>query len=499
MHIRHKFILATVVPIMLLILQVLLVSLFVRELQNAVRFISTAQDTIEADLRAQDRVSELRELVRHVPQLYVQSTINPSLIKPLWNQVGTDIDLITTSPVLDTVNRNVVNEVTANFSYAATQMLQLSAVMDLADQDMDTLLLSAVESNDTLNNLNKSLHNLALELRRQLQNAVDREKKIHNRPIIAGVIVGVSAVGLLILLVWLFVERGIVRRLTTLSDSMLSIAKGDLQTSIPSRLSQDEIGQMTQALVTFRNTAIEVQKRKHLEEQQKKQQRQFWLEHMAAFLRHEVKNKQVGAEQSIRLLMSKEVTNLNVVKYCNRATSSLVDMRELINSTVNAADIESALNSQEFEVLDLKQLITRYVASETARGISRILFIDEFPGAALIKGDQPRLDQLLDKLVGNAYDFKDKDTDVVIRLCNDKPHRLSVRVENHGPALQSDVESIFGLSFTRREGAIKQPENVGFGLFVARRIAQYHFGTIEAQNSDSGVVFSIGLPVLNTQ
>ena len=60
------------------------------------------------------------------------------------------------------------------------------------------------------------------------------------------------------LIVWLYVDRRIVRRLKVISDSMSSIAAGDLQHSIvdPGR---DEIAQMAAALEIFRETAIEVE------------------------------------------------------------------------------------------------------------------------------------------------------------------------------------------------------------------------------------------------
>src|SRR5215467_1096201 len=60
-----------------------------------------------------------------------------------------------------------------------------------------------------------------------------------------------------ILIVWLYVGRSIVSRLTAVSRSMLAIADGDLDAKIPTG-GGDEIGRMAQALAVFRATAIEV-------------------------------------------------------------------------------------------------------------------------------------------------------------------------------------------------------------------------------------------------
>ena len=61
-----------------------------------------------------------------------------------------------------------------------------------------------------------------------------------------------------VLIVWLYVGRNIVSRLTALSRSMLAIAAGNLRTEI--RISgSDEIGRMAEALAVFRTTAVEVE------------------------------------------------------------------------------------------------------------------------------------------------------------------------------------------------------------------------------------------------
>jgi phosphoglycerate-specific signal transduction histidine kinase len=61
------------------------------------------------------------------------------------------------------------------------------------------------------------------------------------------------------LIVWLYVGRNLIARITALSDSMLAIAGGNLRAPLPEPGSGDEIGRMTESLVVFRDTAIEVE------------------------------------------------------------------------------------------------------------------------------------------------------------------------------------------------------------------------------------------------
>lgn len=60
------------------------------------------------------------------------------------------------------------------------------------------------------------------------------------------------------LIVWFYVNRNLLARLTALSDSMISIAAGKLDVKLPDARNNDEIAQMATALEVFRDTAVEV-------------------------------------------------------------------------------------------------------------------------------------------------------------------------------------------------------------------------------------------------
>ncbi len=75
------------------------------------------------------------------------------------------------------------------------------------------------------------------------------------------ILIGIAGLSLLssFLIVWLYVGRNLIARLTALSDSMLAIAGGNLRAPLPEPGSGDEIGRMAASLVVFRDTAIEVE------------------------------------------------------------------------------------------------------------------------------------------------------------------------------------------------------------------------------------------------
>jgi signal transduction histidine kinase len=71
-------------------------------------------------------------------------------------------------------------------------------------------------------------------------------------------LIAVSTLVIAGLIVWLFVHRYVVSRLEALSTSMLSIARGNLAAPIPAAGS-DELGEMSRALVVFRNNARDIE------------------------------------------------------------------------------------------------------------------------------------------------------------------------------------------------------------------------------------------------
>ncbi|WP_170605802.1 adenylate/guanylate cyclase domain-containing protein [Ruegeria arenilitoris] len=262
MRIRNKLLLAITVPVGLLILQILIVNVFIRELQNAVNFISSAHETIENSLAAGDLVSNLRDEAKKLPVSFMtDSSVQGDDVRP-FRSAFERLEARMASIHKGVAGRSTIgSETTVQEAFdrlhseleATEQSLSVDAV------DMDTLLERAVYLDAALVTLSGALEELNRELRAELQNAVNREREIHNRPIIAGIAIGVLTVVMLLAFTWLVVDRNFVARLSDLSRSMLAIAGGDLRAHVPETKAKDEIAEMAKALTVFRDTAVEVE------------------------------------------------------------------------------------------------------------------------------------------------------------------------------------------------------------------------------------------------
>lgn len=121
-------------------------------------------------------------------------------------------------------------------------------------EHMQTLLAQNV---DYSNRLTRSVDALVDNAKQEMQIATDQALDLQNTSTLIILIVVILSLIFSFLIVWLYVGGNLIRRLTGLSESMKSIAAGDLGVKIPDG-GTDEIADMTEALVVFRNTAEEV-------------------------------------------------------------------------------------------------------------------------------------------------------------------------------------------------------------------------------------------------
>ena len=109
--------------------------------------------------------------------------------------------------------------------------------------------------------LEANVDELVAGARGEIINAIDKANTAQR--VSTWVIVTIVALSLTCstLIVWLYVGRRIITRLTELTSCMESVAGGDLKVALPPVKGEDEIDRMTRALTIFRDTAVEIEER----------------------------------------------------------------------------------------------------------------------------------------------------------------------------------------------------------------------------------------------
>ena len=121
----------------------------------------------------------------------------------------------------------------------------------------------------------------------------------------------------------------------------------------------------------------------------------------------------------------------------------------------------------------------------------------EQPSAPLlIRGDALALRQLIPNLVLNALDAMRGQTEpaaIVVDLERLDENRVALRVCDSGPGPAADVADRLFEPFVT-----SKPEGTGLGLYVVRRVAESHQGSITWERLDCKTCFSVVLPLLNS-
>ena len=258
MRIRSKLLVAMIVPLGLLVTQIVVMHVFIRELQVAVAFIASAHQVIEANLTAADLVGTLRQEVKKLPSQYVspqkQAPEEAIALRASWEKLTALIGVVRTSHAMQSIKPGLLETVTQAFSSATQEYEKTVAVAVSGTADLDALLDRAISINKSLEALAEALDILTIELRQQLQTAVEREQQLHNRPIRAGIAIGGIAFVLLTVFAWLFAAY-FVKPVRDLMAGAQQVSQGDLEQPVPVR-GQDELGVLAQTFNDMRQQIL---------------------------------------------------------------------------------------------------------------------------------------------------------------------------------------------------------------------------------------------------
>ena len=219
-------------------------------------------------------------------------------------------------------------------------------------------------------------------------------------------------------------------------------------------------------------------------------ERLTWLENLARFLRHELSNQIVAVSTSIDLARS-DGSQFGSQTYLQRAQRSLGRMRGLVSSATEATSLEAALSVEEMERVELSGVVMDRVTAFQELHPSRRFVLNLMP-ALSVDGNEARVSQLLDKLLGNAVEHSVSGAEIRVGLERVDADWLQLSVENEGNALPEDKARIFEAFVSSQ----KSKDNLGLGLFVAQSITLNHGGHISAEDlpQGRGARFVVRLP-----
>ncbi len=151
--------------------------------------------------------------------------------------------------------------------------------------------------------------------------------------------------------------------------------------------------------------------------------------------------------------------------------------------------------------VDLVNVIDAALAS--ARPAAQIKSIDlsrEFePGAAMVRGDIDRLQQIVANMLSNAIKFTPSRG--TVRVCLRRRERdFQIEVQDSGIGIRADfLPYVFDRFRQSDSSSTRAHSGLGLGLSIARHLIEMHGGTIvvASEGENRGATFTVTLPALS--
>lgn len=210
-----------------------------------------------------------------------------------------------------------------------------------------------------------------------------------------------------------------------------------------------------------------------------------YLENMASRLSHELRTPVAVVRSSLDNLALEPLPEQAKV-YMERAQEGILRLNTLLTRMTEARRLEQILQSAERENFDLAQVVAGCVEGYRAAYAEQTFNARIPQGPITVNGVPDLIAQLLDKLVSNAVDFHAPGSAIDIALTVERDAAL-LSISNEGPPLPAEMaDQLFRSMVSVRPQREGGEPHLGFGLYIARLIAEFHGGTVMAANRADG-------------
>lgn len=165
-------------------------------------------------------------------------------------------------------------------------------------------------------------------------------------------------------------------------------------------------------------------------------------------------------------------------------------MEALVISLLTLARLDAAPKDAVKRPFSLSEAVTEIALSFDSLAFEKKLTFDfEVQEGLNFLGDPDQMKRLVSILLDNAFTYSPAGERVVLRL-KKEDGSLLLTVFNTGTRINpQDLPHLFE-RFYRADGARSGGRNFGLGLAIANSVAEGHKGSLQAKNTDDGVLFT---------
>lgn len=321
------------------------------------------------------------------------------------------------------------------------------------------------------------------------------------------ILIGMFVAAVMVVAALVHISRSISAPLLHLADRMRRLARNETDIDIAATERRDEIGEMAQAAVVFRNNAIELMRSQRvlarqaamLEEQLAQEQRLALLQrNFVSMASHEFRTPLTVIDgHARRLIKTKDaVAPGEIGERGGKIRAAVLRLTHLIDNLLGSARVIDGGAEQYFRPvpMDLRALLGE--VCQLHREMVPAAEIGESFGAEPIAmlGDAKLLFQAFSNLLSNAVKYSPGGGAIAVEAAVVAGEAV-VAIADHGIGIpDSDLDPLF--ERYHRGSNVSGIVGTGVGLYLVKMAVDLHGGSVEVKSREGeGSRFTIRLPV----
>lgn len=310
---------------------------------------------------------------------------------------------------------------------------------------------------------------------------------------------------LLLLLFSYVIRQSIIRPISRIAMTFRNLAQGVNNAPIPNYVVRDEIGELTEAAIAYRDMNARTEQllqesmklTRALEESNSELERSNdELEQFVHTVSHDLKSPLVASMGFISMMrkLADQGNYRLAIEKLEKVITSITRMEQLINDLLDLSRVGRI--ETEMNPIDLNVLLQQFAEhqSEELKKANFDLIIH--PGLPVINGNESRLLQLFENILSNAIKYA-HNTEQGPRLEIGAIHsdqQWLIFCQDNGEGIDPAFhQKIFGLFYrlSSHQGGS------GIGLAIAKKVMKFHGGDIWIESSPgNGATFWLKFPLV---
>lgn len=210
---------------------------------------------------------------------------------------------------------------------------------------------------------------------------------------------------------------------------------------------------------------------------------------------HELKTPVAIAQLNLETLQRRHLTSVQQQQLIQSSLHETQRLNELCSNILTAARFDTGSVKASLQACHFSEILRNSAGAFIQRHPMRAGTI-QIPEEMWIQGDPALLELLISNLLDNAVKYSPKTTTIDL-IAQTFHHRIELRIADHGPGIPAaEKRRIFERFYRSGPEELRTAKGTGLGLFLCRRIARYHKGSISVEDTQGGgATFLLQIPI----